>query len=108
MEGDEGRSGTRHFCEGSCFRGWKAAMLVYCNAGCLLFAPSCSPWCQEAALALLALNARRCLWFPAGRGAALPCQHVPAVLPKASSLADIPELRLFCGCYSADCRSLLC
>lgn len=45
--------------------GWKAAMLVYCNAGCLLFAPSCSPWCQEAALALLAL------WFPAGRG--LPC-----------------------------------
>lgn len=64
-EGDEGRSGTRHFCEGSCFHGWKAAMLVYCNAGCLLFAPSCSPWCQEAALALLAL------WFPAGRG--LPC-----------------------------------
>lgn len=54
-------------------------------------------------------NARRCSWFPAGRGLpcpALPCQQVPAVPLKASSLANIPELRLFCGCFSADCRYL--
>lgn len=60
--GDEGWSSPRHFCEGSSFCGWKAAMLVYCNAGGLLLAPSCSPWCQEAALAPLA--------FPETRGAA--------------------------------------
>lgn len=46
------------------------------------------------------------LVVPRRPGAALPCQQVPAVPLKASSLANIPELRLFCGCFSADCRYL--
>lgn len=50
-------------------------MLVYCNAGCLLFAPSCSVWIPEAVVAPIAFpetrGAGRCLWFPAGRE--LPC-----------------------------------
>lgn len=59
---EEGRIGPKHFCEGICFRRRKAAMLVYCNAGCWLFAPSCSLWFPEAALAPIA--------FPETRGAA--------------------------------------
>lgn len=46
------------------------------------------------------------LVVPRRPGTALPCQQVPAVPLKACILANIPELRLFCGCFSADCRYL--
>lgn len=99
-EGDEGRSGTRHFCEGSCFRGVESSYAGLLQRGLFVVCTFVQPVVSGGRLS------SACLVVPRRPGAALPCQHVPAVLPKASSLADIPELRLFCGCYSADCRYL--
>lgn len=105
---EEGQSAGDTYAKAAASAGGKRlSWFIACKAGCLLFAPSCSLWFQEAALASVAFpEIRGAACGPLRPGTALPCHQVPAVPLKASSLANIPELRLFCGCFSADCRYL--